>query len=76
MIENIQICYPFSMGKCPSNIAKIKLPRVSSSAYHSLNNNETQSDLTINISSLSRDLCRVDFDAMGNVLRDMYGKPF
>ncbi len=47
-----------------------KLPRVSS-AYLSLNNKETQSDLTINISSLSRELCRVDFDAMGNALRDM-----
>ncbi len=53
-----------------------KFPHVSSSAYLSLNNKETKSDLTINISSLSRDLCRVDFDAMGNVLRDMYGKPF
>ncbi len=27
--------------------------------------------LTINISSLWRELCRVDFDAMGNALRDM-----
>ncbi len=39
-------------GSAQATLLK-KFPRVSS-AYHSLNNKETQSDLTINISSLSR----------------------
>ncbi len=51
LIENIQIeiCYPFSMGKCPSNITQKKLPgKIAQKFAHVLQLNISKSDTDLN----------------------------